>query len=933
MNLSISLKSQLLATKFYAPVALGHLILRPRLTALLNESLKRPFTLVSAPAGFGKTTLLSAWKQSLPAGNSRVAWVSLDEEDNDPWLFWTYVLTALDRQQPDHFTALLMLLQSPQAPPLKYVLAVLINQLVEETDHFLLILDDYQMITEKEVHMTLAYLIEHLPPQLRIIVATRADPPLPLPLLRAHQQTLEVRTDQLRCTAEETRAFFDEVVDVQLPDETIQQVTARTEGWLVGLHLLSLSLSERADPLTLLQEISGDQRDILDYLTEVVLGQQPLEVQTFLLSTSILEQLNASLCDAVMEQAGSQHMLQRLEQTNLFVVSLDSKRQWYRYHALFAEALRHQLEWTQSDLVPILHHRASLWYAQHDQTTQAILHAFRAKEWQWAADLMGRYPLLSLSVDASKHELIRFRQWLEQLPADIIRSRPGLCLACIKLLWVITPYPMLKTWFDAAEATLTASLTAQANKDDSHTILTPQVRQEQENLLGEVIGFRAYLLSFGEEGHAALPLCEQSLSLLSIENGILRSQVGMAQLIASYSSSANDAVAAIQSGHESSLAAQAVGIPGLVIGAMTTTATHMIGTGRLHETWRYIQQAVLLGRQLGGPQLPYVGWPLAFQAEILREWNELDAARALVEEAISLCKQTRSKLTSTYIVCGYVVLVRICLSRGELDAAYSALEELEYTGRSMDQPMYLHVRSLFTTIDQIRLWLAFGELNRATHWAEELDVRYQYGAPFAHEREEVGRARVLLAQSLPVLALQRLELVLQRATKGQRWGHVIEIRLLQALAYHMHHEVPQALDALSEAVRLAEPEGYIRSFVDEGTPMEALFYQLRKRDGKQRPTPYLDTLLSAFQQESMARAQAGEPTKAQPLPEPLSERELQVLQLLARGASNLEIAQELVIVVDTVKRHVSHIFSKLGVQNRIQAVKQSRELNLLDEER
>src|SRR5437660_12671647 len=281
MNTSMLLENQLLATKFYVPIASGPLISRPRLTVLLDESLKCPFTLVSAPAGFGKTTLLSAWVQSRSPSSPLVAWVSLDEEDNEPRLFWTYVLTTLKMQQPDCFTPLLMRLQSPEAPSLKQVLVMLINLLAEGTDHFLLILDDYQMITEEEVHTTLLYLIEHLPPQLRIVLSTRADPPLPLPLQRAHHQMQEVRTEQLRCTVEETAAFFKEIMGIQLPDETTQEITARMEGWLVGLHLLGLSLPERANLLTVIKLATGDQHYILDFLTQEGLQRQSNDVHAY----------------------------------------------------------------------------------------------------------------------------------------------------------------------------------------------------------------------------------------------------------------------------------------------------------------------------------------------------------------------------------------------------------------------------------------------------------------------------------------------------------------------------------------------------------------------------------------------------------------------------------------------------------------------------
>jgi LuxR family transcriptional regulator, maltose regulon positive regulatory protein len=326
-----------------------------------------------------------------------------------------------------------------------------------------------------------------------------------------------------------------------------------------------------------------------------------------------------------------------------------------------------------------------------------------------------------------------------------------------------------------------------------------------------------------------------------------------------------------------------------------------------------------------------VCWPTILQAEVLREWNRLDKALELVEEAILLSRQTLTITSITYVVYGYVILMRIALSRGELDRAHSALQEFERTRINMNQPLAIHYHSLFTTVDQVRLWLACGERNRALRWAEELDWGGRCGTPFAREREEVAYARVRLATQQPVLALQRLESVLQRATAGQRWGHVIEIRLLQALAYQMCHETSQALEVLSEAVRLAEPEGFIRSFMEEGAPMAALLCHLQQEQRKAGPTPYLDTLLAAFPQKSQMHEnqlkQAAERTTFQSLLDSLSERELEVLQLLIKGASNQEIAQTLAIAVNTVKCHISHIFSKLGVQNRMQA----RELSLLDE--
>lgn len=346
---------QLLATKFFVPSSFHPLIARPQLTTLLKEGLRRKLTLISAPAGFGKTTLVAAWAQSLPQefpeAPPRVAWVSLDEGDDDPVLFWSYVLTALDRQQPGLCYPLLEYLQAQPAanPPLRYVLQALINTLASRAEEFLLVLDDYHAISRPEIHSSLTYLVEHLPPHLHLVLATRADPPLPLAMLRARGHVLEVRTNQLRCTREEVTAFFEEVMGVQLPAAIIGEVTVRMEGWLVGLQLLGLSLQELTDLGDLLQEVSGSQHYIMEYLLEEVLRRQPSEVQTFLLRTSILEQLSASLCDAVLDRTDSQRVLQELERANVFVTPLDRQKRWYRYHALFAQALRLRLEQTEGE--------------------------------------------------------------------------------------------------------------------------------------------------------------------------------------------------------------------------------------------------------------------------------------------------------------------------------------------------------------------------------------------------------------------------------------------------------------------------------------------------------------------------------------------------------------------------------------------------------
>ncbi len=898
-------RDQLLATKFFVPSSSHPLIPRPHLNTLLNQGLRRKLTFISAPAGFGKTTLVSAWVQSFSHDNPeapRVAWVSLDEGDNELVLFWTYTLTALDRQQPGLCTPLLAYLQTQQAPtpPLRYVLQALINTLVSSTEQFLLVLDDYHLITEPEVHSSLTYLVEHLPPQLHIILATRADPPLPLSLLRARGEVLEVRTDQLRCTPQEVMAFFKEVMGMRLPEDIIQEVTARTEGWLVGLQLLGLSLQGHTDPADLLDEVSGSQRYILDYLMEEVLRGLIPSVQTFLLRTSILERLSASLCDAVLEQTGSQEILEFLERANVFVVPLDGQRRWYRYHALFAEALRSRLEQTEGAAVSALHLRASRWYAEQGSLNEAARHAISARDWPWAADLIEQE--YAFIWGNSEHAMVR--RWLEKLPVEIVRSRPRLCLAYAKTLFMVAPYTTMERWLQDAETAVRATLTAPPNGTADTGASPPTQRHERDNLLGEIVAYRAIITGYYlGEGHATLAFCQEAFG---------------------------DIAAAIQRVREATTLAQAAGDISSTILYMSRTAYSLLLHGKLHEVVQLAEQAVHLGTTPDGLPHAMVCWASIFHADVLREWNRLDEALDLALQAVRLSEQTET-IVSLYL--GYTTLMRVYLARGEMEAAHSAFQHAEEVLAKTYSP---YRRDAYLIVDWVQFWLASGAMERATHWAQELALQARVHSPFAREREDVACARIMLAQKRPTEALSLLEPLAAGAEKQERWSHVIEIKVLQALSHHMRGEEQEAFTILAQALQLAESEGYIRRFVDEGAPMAALLSRLRNQQRKHGPTPYLGTVLTAFRQDSTAPEhqpeRAGQRTTAQPLFDPLSERELEVLHLLVRGDSNQEIAEGLVITIDTVKRHVSNIFSKLGVHTRVQAVARARALGLLSEE-
>ena len=919
---------QLLATKFFIPSSSHALIPRPRLIELLNTSLECPLTLVSAPAGFGKTTLLSTWVQSLPPERPRIAWVSLDEGDNEPVLFWMYVLTALGSQQPGLCMQLVTYLQTQQAPPLRSVLQTLINRLAEQSEQFLLILDDYHLVTEQAVHTSLTYLVEHLPPQLHLILATRADPPLPISLLRARGHLLEVRTDQLRCNPDEVMAFLKKSARIQLSQDMVEEVATRTEGWLVGLQLLGLSLQGHADPGDLLEEVSGSQRYIFDYLIEEVFQSQSASVQTFLLYTSILKRLSAPLCDAILQQSGSQQMLEQLERANLFVVSLDTQRRWYRYHALFTEALRHRLEQTQPAFVPILHHRASQWYAQHGRLNEAISHAITAQEWQWAADLIEQ--VYTLIWGNSEHAMLR--RWLENLPAEVMRSRPRLCLAYAKTLFMVSSYTTMERWLQDAETALRGTSPALTNETAETGAVSLSEQHERDNLLGEIAAYRAIITGYYlGEGHSTLAFCQEALAHLSEQNLLARAEVAYAQSLAYHSF--GDIVAAIQGAKEATALAQAAGDTSSTIIYMCRTAYSLLLHGKLHEVVQIAQQAALLGTTPVGLPHAMTCWAYIFHADALRQWNRLDEALDLALQGVRLSEQTET-IVALYL--GYTILMRIYLARREMDAARFAFQKAEEALTKTYSP---YRRDAYLIVNWVQFWLASGDLERAMNWVQELAQHTSVHSPFAREREGVARARILLVQKMPTEALSLLEPLQANAEKQERWSHVIEMKVLQALAYSMRNEEQEALTVLAQAVHLAESESYIRIFVDEGTAMATLLSRLREQKWRKGPTPYLDTLLAAFSLESMTHKplptglnQPRGRLMEQPLVEPLSERELEVLHLVARGDSNQEIAEVLVIALDTVKRHVTHIFEKLGVNNRVQAVARARTLGLLSDE-
>jgi len=866
----------LLATKLYIPPVRPELVPRPRLIERLNAGLHRKLTLISAPAGFGKTTLVSEWAAGC---DQPAAWLSLDEGDNDPTHFWAYFIAALQTVQADVGEAALMAFQSPQPPPMEAVLTALINELAAVPNPFVLVLDDYHVIEAQPIHSAFAFLLDHLPPQMHLVIATRADPSLPLARLRGRGQLAELREADLRFTTDEAAAFLNQVMGLDLSDEDVAALEARTEGWIAGLQMAALSMQRQKDIPGFIAAFTGSHRYILDYLIEEVFQRQPAGVQDFLLKTSILDRFTAPLCDAVAERDDSREVLLALEQANLFIVPLDESRRWYRYHRLFADLLRHRLDMVcGSKQVALLHARASQWYETESFATDAVHHALAGSDWERAATL-----ILDVGETMLKRgEVMTLLGWFRALPDEVVRARPRLCYEC--------SWPLI--------------LTGQIDAAESYLGQAEQTAQDDPALLSSIFAAQAYIARARGDDRRTIELSQRALSLLPQDDLSARSSVAVNLGIAHWSS--GHLTEAEQALAEAEHAARQSGNTYARLTALGFLGIIRAARGRLHQAAELLREAI----QSGG-QSPATALAHNDLGALLYEWNDLEAAADHLQRGIELGQRGGNVEVQ---IGGYRTLARLKQAQGDGSAALDALQEAHRLARDSDVSPLMRARDAAC---HVQIALTQDDLATAMRWAEQV-TQDADASPF-YPLLGLTQARLLLAQNEKAAATEQLAARHETAVRaGWQFG-VIEVRALQALAAPTP---TAALDFLADALTLAQQEGYVRTFVDKGEPMAAL---LREAASQGIAPDYVAKLLAAFKVPEKVPPRP----RVQPLIEPLSDRELEVLRLLADGLTNQEIAHALCVSVNTVKTHLRNIYGKLGVHNRRETVAKAKELNLL----
>lgn len=880
-----------LETKLYVPRPRQGQVKRSRLVARLDRGLDARLVLVSAPAGFGKTTLLTEWLAAAADRPRRTAWLSLDRGDNDPAHFWTYVIAGLRSLAPDVGASALELLQSPQALPIEAVLTTLINEVGAVDGDVVVVLDDYHVIGSTDVHEGMAFLLDHLPPSLHLVIASRADPPLPLARLRARGELVEVRAADLRFTAEEAAAYLNEAMGLELTVPDVAALEGRTEGWIAALQLAALSMQGRDDASEFIAGFAGDDRYVVDYLVEEVVQRQPQPVQDFLLHTSVLARMTASLCDAVMDDTSGRTMLQDLERGNLFLVPLDDQRRWYRYHHLFADVLQAQLVHERPELVSELHRRASRWYAENGEPQEAIRHALAGGDVQGAADLVER----SLGMARRDRQDALLRSWLEALPDEVIRARPVLCIAAAGSRLSTAEVEGVEPWLQEAERWRDLVFDAEGREGERPPEMVVVNEEEFAWLPAWTSIYRAgHALAVGDVASTVVH-ARRALELLDDDDLV---GLGAASALIGLSAWASGDLVTTHAAYVSCLTHfERAGHVADVQGIAITVGDIYRTWGRLGDAMRTYEDALALAE--GGPAPRGAADMHVGISTVHYERGDLDSAR----EALVRSHELGDHLGLPQNPYRWrVAMARLDAAEGDLDGALALLDEADRMYVGDFSPRVRPVPAV-----KARLWLRQGRVDEVLAWARREQLSADDELSYLREYEHLTLARALD----PDDAVGLLDRLLAAAEAGGRTAAAIEALVLLALAHHRRGDVRAALAALDRALVLGEPEGFVRVFLDEGPALVDLLH--------------LTTASPTYVRRLLGQPRA---VSAERLVDPLSERELDVLRLLATELSGPEIARHLVVSLNTVRTHTKSIYAKLGVNSRRAAVRRAEQLGL-----
>ena len=863
-------------------------------------------TLVSAPAGFGKTTLLADWLGGTPADGRSVAWLSLEAADDDPASFWTYVVTALQGAVPGLGSTALELISSSPLPT-DLVLTTLLNELAAAPGEVWLVLDDYHLVDNHGLGHGMTFLLEHLPPQVHVVLSTRADPDLPLARWRVGGELAEIRAADLRFAPDEAAAYLNEATGLHLDARDVAVLEERTEGWIAALQLAALSIRGRDDVSSFIARFAGNDRYLVDYLVEEVLQHQPAPVREFLLHTAILDRLSGPLCDAVTGRADGSQLIETLERANLFIVALDDQREWYRYHHLFADVLRVRMLNEQPEQVPLLHQRASQWYERHDLTDESIRHALAARDFNRAAHLME----LAVSGIRRHRREAMMHGWLRALPAGTVRRSPVLSLFYGSMLMASGDLSGVEPWLADAERALAAV--------PEGTALPWAETDDLRTLPSTIAMYRAALAQARGDAAGTAEHAQRALDLAGAGDHLARG--GAAGFLGFAAWARGDVSTALETFTQAVASLHEAGSLVDELSGTVVLADLWLAAGRPSRARRLCTQALELAEAHGARVARATAELHVGLSEIDVEAGDLESAERHLEAAAALADRAGMN-EGCYR--RFVAMGLLARATGDPEGAIQRLDQAEQAYRPGFYPAVRPIAAI-----RARIWIANGRLSEAADWARERGVSATDDARYLSEFDHLTVVRLLLARHRAhqdTSALDAVSGLLDRlyaaAETAQRAGSLLEIRLLRALAYDALGNRSRAMESLTQAFVLApEPESYVRLFLDEGVPVIELLREAQQQGVADDHPRRLLTL-------GGAEAGAGQ-SRAPRTADPLSERELQVLRLLDTELTGPQIARELFVSHNTVRSHTKHIFTKLDVTSRRAAVRRARERGLI----